>query len=150
MTYKLLDDHTGVVLSRQPCVIEEKEVVLSFEGAPDGATAVVTTEEDISFYRQLKGGACTFPVAKLRGVLAVAVTLAEKGKGTRRYVCEGLVATPLERGVLLAPNDMNLPLEVARLRVDNCALRAKNAEIEKKVDALAERLEQMLEGYDLV
>ena len=56
MEYKILDNGTAVVLTRQPELVYD-ELYIDFSGAPSGATAIFEVGGD-SLYRSLDGAFC--------------------------------------------------------------------------------------------
>ena len=138
LRYKLLGCGEGVILSRQPDVVSDELVVL-FEGAPDGATAIFENEGGRAYYRELSNGSCKVPISNMPGVTTVSVTTFE-GDGTR-FLCESIVARLLRGGeMLVAPDDMNLPNVVAELRIQNQIL----SESVEKLSDLPEKVERLL------
>ena len=147
--YKLLNDGQGVILTRQPRVLDG-DMELSFVGAPDGAVALFVRGSDRCF-RTIESGACTLPRAMLGGILEVSVTCYDGTVEPKSWKCEGIVVTVLKSGeLLISPDDNNLPLEVVNLKIANHELREDYAELEKKFNKLNERFASMMEGYDLV
>ena len=50
---------------------------------------------------------------------------------------------------LYAPNDGNLPETVAKLRLENQAIRESLSSLENSIKALREKFQKMMEGYDI-
>ena len=69
MEYKILDNGTAVVLTRQPELVYD-ELYIGFSGAPSGATAIFEVGGD-SLYSLLHGETCSVPADKLNGVVKV-------------------------------------------------------------------------------
>ena len=108
MEYKILDNGTAVVLTRQPELVYD-ELYVDFSGAPSGATAIFECGGD-SLYRLLNGVTCSVPADKLNGVVKVTVALLEGSARPRRWACEELLAEKQKSGgTLISPNDMNMP-----------------------------------------
>lgn len=147
--YKLLNDGQGVTLTRQPGVVDG-DLIVSFDGAPDGAVALFARGSDRCF-RTIESGACTLPKTMLCGTLDVAVICYDGSVDPKSWKCEGLCVTVLKSGeLLITPDDNNLPLEVANLKIASHKLREDYAELEKKFKILSEKFTSMMEGYDLV
>lgn len=154
MKYRLLDNNTGVILTRSaeiatPPVCVGDGCFIAFEGAPDGSVAVFTWK-GYTFYRDLVSGKCAFPQAIDGGDVDVTVALIATDGNTRRWECEGLIARRTSDGsIILAPNDANLPGEIARLRIENEAIRKENKQVRDKLDALESKLDKIMEGYNV-
>lgn len=148
MKYKVLDNRTAVLVDRQPEVVREK-LNLEFVDAPAGATAVLVLA-GFTIYRPLVDGACEVPVDKLNGKVKVFVALLG-GDTTTRYTCEDLKVEKLsDGGTLVSPNDMDLPLEVAALRVENEELRKEQRELSLRLEAVEKQLDKLTKGYALI
>lgn len=148
MTYRLLSTGKGVITTRQVKVIKDNATFL-FNGAPEGAMAVFTMP-GATYYRELNGGRCNIPGKYLDGNIAVSIAINDKTAKIKRYSCEGLQATKLSDGVLLAPDDSNLAEEFAKSKVEMDELREYVASVDKKIDNLTAAFEKMKEGYGLV
>lgn len=144
-----MNDGQGVILTRQPNVLEG-DLVVTFSGAPAGAIALFKTD-GANCYRELEGGAsCLIPHHILNGAIQVSVTCYNGTVTPQRWHCEGLVATTLANGaVILAPDDNNLPLDVANVKIAYHKLREDFAELEGKFNKLSDTFTSMMEGYDL-
>ena len=147
MTYKLLSTGKGVITTRQPKVLKDNATFL-FNGAPAGAMAVFSMPSG-SYYRPLTEGRCNIPAKYLNGDVAVAVTVADNSAKIKRYNCEGLVATKLSDGVLLAPNDSNLAEEFAKSRVELDDLRGDYNKLRQDLEDLRKTFNDMMQGYGL-
>ena len=148
ITYRILDNATAVIITRQPVALYE-ELRVTFAGAPEGATAILESGGD-SFYRVLDEESCSVPVDKLNGVVKVTVALLDGSTRSRKWVCEELLAEKLkDGGTLVFPNDMNLPQRFIELKLENESIRQTNERIEARLGELENRLERLLEGYDL-
>lgn len=147
--YRLLNDGQGVILTRQPILIDS-DLEVMFVGAPAGAIALFKAD-GTSCYRELKdGGSCFVPRRILNGTAEVSVTCYNDTVSPRRWSCESLIATVLANGaVVLAPDDNNLPLEVVNLKIANHKLREDFAELEERFNKLSNTFTSMMEGYDL-
>ncbi len=147
--YRVLDNGTAVLMTRQPA-LEEGDVLITFTGAPDGATAVFESGKD-AIYRLLKDGCCLVPSDKLCGAVRVTLAVLDGTARPRKWVCEELMADRWESGlVMISPNDANLPQRVTELKLENENIRQMGRELQERIVALEERLERLYEGYDLV
>ena len=148
-TYKLLDNNVGVILSRQPELVE-KELVVQFDGAPENATAVFETESGDDYYRMLVGGECSLPIERIKGSVKVMVLILDDPSGKNRWHCEGLKADKLQSGeTLISPDDMHLPDTVTALRLENQEIRKAYKDLEDRFVRLEERLERIMQGYSV-
>lgn len=148
-TYKLLNDGQGVILTRQPALLDG-DLEVTFVDAPEGSIALFEAE-GINCYRELENrGTCIVPRRILNGTVEVSITCYNGTVTPERWRCEGLIATALSNGtVILAPDDNNLPLEVVNLKIANHKLREDYAELEEKFNKLSDTFTSMMEGYDL-
>lgn len=148
MEYKLLDNGTGIILTRQP-EFSEGELIIEFVNAPSDATAVFDTRDGNSYYRPLSGGMCSLPIDRITDEVKVTVALMNGGMAPQRWLCEEFkISRQKNGGALIAPNDMNLPQAVTELRMENEELRAVCKHLEKRCDELRDMLEKVMEGYD--
>ena len=148
MIYKIFDNDTGVILSRNPVTVYD-DLSVSFSGAPENATAIFDTE-NASLYRPLTDGACTVPADVLIGAIRVTVVVFDGSACSRRWPCEELFAEKLrDGGTLVFPNDMNLPQRFVELKKENDDIRQSQKRIEERLAELEDRIERLLDGYDL-
>ena len=148
MKYKILDNGTAVVLTRQPELVYN-DLYVYFSGAPSGATAIFESGDN-SMYRLLHDEACFVPVDKLNSVVKVTVALLDGSARPRKWACEELLADKQQSGgTLVSPNDMNLPQRFVGLILENEGIRHTQERLEGRVKELEDRLEKLLEGYDL-
>lgn len=149
MEYKLLNDGQGVILTRQVCAVNG-DLSVKFNGAPYGAVALLSSEEG-KCLRTLYRGECLVPQRIISGTVEVSVVAYDGTVNPKSWKCESLSATRLENGeLLIAPEDGNLSLEVANLKLSNHSLREDLSALEKKFDKLSEKFTSMMEGYDLI
>ena len=148
MEYKLLDNGVGVILTRQPEIVED-ELFIDFADAPADATAIFETKGGNSYYRLLSDGLCSLPIKKIVGEVKVTVALLNGETPPRRWLCEEFkVSIQRNGGALVAPNDMNLPQTVVELRLENQEIRASHKRLEERYEELKDMLEKIMEGYD--
>lgn len=149
MEYKLLDNGVGVILTRQPEIVED-ELFIDFVDAPADATAIFETKGGNTYYRLISDGLCSLPVKKIIGEVKVTVALLNGETPPRRWLCEEFkVSIQRNGGALVAPNDMNLPQRFVELKLENESIRQNQERLEGRVKELEDRLEKLLEGYDL-
>lgn len=145
--YKLLDNKSGIIITRNPKSINEK-IKIRFEGAPDMAYAVFEFSHGHETYKELYDGECTISFPHNSGTIKVAVVL--EGS-TERWICEQLKYDVAPCGdILVSPNDMNLPKVVTDLKIENEKQRNEIKRLNKRLDDLETRLKNIMEGYDLM
>jgi hypothetical protein len=150
MTYKLLDNERAVLLTRQPEIVYNEELYIEFSDAPSDCTAVFENR-DIQLYRTLKDNACAVPLDKLDGIVKVTVVKIDGSARPPKWICEEFKIDKLTQGgVLIAPNDMNLPQNVCELRIENQKLRQMYLELKKEMEQLHSMLTNIMEGYDFL
>ena len=147
MEYKLLGNGSAVILTRQPEIVYD-ELYITFSGAPSDATAIIETSGD-SLYRKLSEGTCAVPANKLRGEVKITVAILDGTTPPKRWTCEELKAEALrDGGILVCPNDLNLPQTIFDLRIENQEIREENATIKGELAAIKKRLNEIMEAYD--
>ena len=148
MRYKLLGSGKAVIISREHEIVYDN-FFITFSGAPSDATAILDVNGS-SLYRKLEDGVCSIPANKLVGEIRVTVVILDGTTPIKRWNCEELKAETLrDGGTLVSPNDMNLPQKLADLELEYEHIRQTNERITKRLQALEDRLEKILEGYDL-
>lgn len=148
--YKLLDNGRGVILTRNPQAVKDK-LFLRFEGAPQGALAVFQFDNGRESYQELKEGECSLKISTSKGEVKVSVITLDNNTTPKRWVCEQLKYHTAPCGdIFVCPNDMNLPQAVTELKLENEELRAENIKLHQRLDELDARLQNIMEGYDLV
>jgi hypothetical protein len=149
LKYKLLDKGEGILITRQPLLVEE-EIYVSFSGTPPNATAIFSTSE-ASFYRNLVNGGCTAPINKMNGEVSVTVCVLEGSGAGQKWTCEGLKCDKhKDGGTVLFPNDMNIPEKFAKIEIEFDEHKKHCIQIEEKLKNLENKLSEILEGYDLI
>lgn len=156
MKYKLFDNGTGSIIDRRKEIVDDN-LAITFDGSPDGTTAVFKTQDGVTYYRAIVGGACEIPIKEMNGAISVFVMFVGLRKLTTgkrdtlfRWECEGIVAESLKDGrVLVFPDDYNLPEKFLRLQLEMAEMRKTNEEILEKMQELSQALEELKEGYNL-
>lgn len=147
MEYKLLCNGTGIILTRQPEIVND-ELIITFSGSPSGATAIVEINSDAHYFL-LRCATCAIPCEKLNGTVKITVAVLDGSAKPKKWLCESIKASKTAAGVLVAPDDMDLPTTVAGLRLENDALRKYVAALEAKINTLSGKFEKLTEGYDI-
>ena len=150
MIYKIFNNGRGAIVSREPETIT-KTVELEFRNAPAGATAIFTTQQGTSYYRELRNSKCSLDVSRLSGSVQVSLAIMDGRVPRKRWECEGFSCLRQPGGaVFIMPDDANLPEEFVKLREEFDELREKNSVLEKKIEELYDAFEKIKEGYNLV
>ncbi len=149
MEYKLLNNCTGVIMTRTPEILNGA-LLVTFRGATDGMTAIFDNGNTPPIYRSLINSACSIPLHALTG--EVMVTIADTSKiPAERWTCEEINVRKLESGeFLICPNDVNLRDAIAVLKLENDDLRRGQAELLKNIDKLNMKLNDIMQGNDLI
>ena len=151
MIYKILDKSKGIILSRTAESCRDK-VIIEFEDIPNGATAIFEHQQaNIKYFCEIVSGKCELPLRRfIDGRITLTVAVLDGSADPQRWQCEGLVLQTLSDGnVLIYPDDGDLPLDVALLKSELCDLRRNFAELAQKFNVLSDKLEKIMEGYDL-
>ena len=118
--------------------------------APSDATAIIETGE-ISLYRKLSEGSCAVPIKKLSGEVRVTVVITNGKTPLQKWLCEELKVEKLkDGGILIYPNDLNLPQTIVDLRLENHNIREEYRTIKEELEAVKKRLEEITEPYDFI
>lgn len=150
MEYKLLCNNIGIISTREPELISGT-LFVSFEGAPDNATAIFEREDGESAYRLLSDGLCGVESEWLRGSIKVTVALLIGSMEAERWPCEGFYAKQQGGGkVLIYPDDMDVREKIVRLQEGSSNLKREVGKLSDKVSELEMRIEKLLEGYDII
>lgn len=148
MEYKVLDNGTAVILTRQPELVYD-ELYITFTGAPANATAIIETKAD-SIYRRLESTDCSVPVKLLNGEVRVTLAVLDGSARPKKWLCEEIKASMQENGgTLISPNDMNLPQTVVGLRLECETLRKEYENLLALYKNLDKRLTDIMEGYNI-
>ena len=151
IVYKLLGNNKGVILTRNPQVTE-RNVNISFKNAPSNALAVLEFDSGREVYKPLLEGECSVALPpQSEGSMKVAVIINNGTVNPRKWICEQMQFCRTPKGeVIVSPNDFNLPQEFVDLKLENESLREDNKKLHKRLDELDTRLNNIMEGYDLV
>lgn len=148
MEYKVLNNGTAVILTRQPELVYD-ELYITFTGAPPDATATFETSKGAT-YRKVEGTECSIPVKLLEGEVKVSLVVLDGSARPKRWLCEEIKAVVQKNGgTLISPNDMNLPQTVVELRLEVEELRKGYENLFALYQSLEKRLEDIMEGYNI-
>ena len=148
MEYTLLKNvRKGFVLTRKPEMIE-KELIISFSGAPSGATAIFENADGNSLYRLLADKICSVPADFLIGEIKVTVTLLNGKADAEKYTCEPICVERKNGVILVYPNWLDLPMQIIELYGELQGVKSDMGELLGKYDSLDKKVEKLLDGYD--
>lgn len=156
MKYKLFNNGAGSIIDRRKQVANDK-LAITFEGAPDGATAVFKTVDGVTYYRAIVEGECEIPIKEMIGAISVFVISigsagfsAGRRESLTRWECEGIVVESLKDGrVIVFPDDYDLPEKFCRMQLEMAEMKKTNEEILAKIQELSKALDDLKEGYNL-
>lgn len=148
MEYKLLDNGKGLILTRQPEIVQ-RHLFITFSGAPKNATAIFEKVDGDSLYRQLQDDTCGLPAHFLDGDIKVSVTILDGSSNAPKWRCEEIKAQKQESGVLVCPNDMNIPIQMVEIQLEQQKINENINKLVENYSELNKKLEKLLEGYDI-
>ncbi len=148
MEYKLLDNGKGFILTRQPEIVQ-RHLFITFSGAPENATAIFEKADGDSLYRQLQDNTCGLPAHFLDGNIKVSVTVLDGSKNAPQWRCEEIKALKQTNGVLVCPNDMNIPAQMVEIQLEQQTIKEELVKLTDNYSELNKKLEKLLEGYDI-
>ena len=145
MKIALLDSFRGVIVDRTPIFVDDH---LDIEVDAEGLTLVAACKEGIKHYIEIKDGKCTVPTQDMEGVVHIFVKKFDKTITT--WKCESLKCQRVKDGLLISPNDSDLPEEFAKLQLDYQKLRENAKRLEDYIQAVDKKIDGMLKGWDIV
>lgn len=149
MVYRIFNNERGVITSREPITLSG-DIPFLFEGAPEGATAIITNQDGTSYYRELVDRRCSVPSKHLNGCVSVGLALMNGKTPTSRWSCEGIkVIRQSGDVVLIMPDDGDIPKTVTMMRVELDEVRRENQKLKSEQDALRREFEALKKGYNL-
>ena len=148
MEYTVLKNvRKGFVFTRKPEMIE-KELIISFSGAPSGATAIFENADGNSLYRLLADKTCSVPADFLIGEIKVTVTLLNGKADAEKYTCEPICVERKNGVILVYPNWLDLPMQIIEIYGELQGVKSDMGELFGKYDSLDKKVEKLLDGYD--
>ena len=105
----------------------------------------------MKYFREIKSGLCDLPLRRFdSGSVSLTVAVLNGDTGSPRWQCEEMKLQRLdENNILVLPNDADLPSVVSELTIELSEMRCTFAELYDKYAELSERLNRIMEGYDL-
>ena len=139
----------GYVATRKPVMVDDKELSFTFTGAPVDSTAIFENADGIAVYRSLATGTCTVPVKfLLDGEVKVAVAQLNGSEDAVRVSCEPLFVECKNGVVLVYPNWLDLHEHIIEVFKAVNDIKAEQASLLRKHNALNKKVEKLLDGYD--
>lgn len=137
----------GFILTRSPFILEKNgELYVEFINAPANGTAIFEDEQKRTLYRHLKDGACIIPATFLTGTISVCVTVFDVNSYT--YYCEAIYAKDFDSKIIVCPNGVDVPMELADLHAQLQEVFEENKTLKKQLQELNTKLDKILDGYD--
>lgn len=151
MQYKIFKAiRKGLIITRNIKEVKD-ELVIQFIGAPDGATAIFTDDKNVSTYKTLdEKKSCVLPKHLLQSPLKVIVTVIGGTKVEPIYMCETIVPKTIGNVLVVMPEEIDFGTELRKVYEIVQKLSDKCDNLERENKSLSERLENLMEGYDLV
>ena len=137
----------GFILTRKPETVD-KELYISFLGAPSGATAIFENEKGDSLYRELSDGLCSIPVDFLGGEIKTTVAHLNGIASADRYFCEGIYTAKKGNVVIVCPNGIDIPLQIFDILTKMQDIEKNMTALGGKYTELNSTLKKLIEGYD--
>lgn len=138
----------GFVLTRKPEMVD-KELIISFSGAPSGATAIFENADGNSLYRLLADKTCSVPADFLvNGEIKVTVTLLNGKTDAEKFTCEPICVERKNGVILVYPNWLDLPMQIIEIYGELQGVKGGMEELFGKFDSLDKKVDKLLDGYD--
>lgn len=137
----------GFVLTRKPEMVD-KELVFTFSGTPQGATAIFENADGNSLYRLLADRTCVVPADFLVGEIKVTVTMLNGKVDAEKITCEPICAERKNGVILVYPNWLDLPMQIIEIYGELQGVKDGMGELLGKHDSLDKKVEKLLDGYD--
>ena len=138
----------GFVLTRKPEMVD-KELIISFSGAPSGATAIFENADGNSLYRLLADKTCSVPADFLvNGEIKVTVTLLNGKADAEKFTCEPICVERKNGVILVYPNWLDLPMQIIEIYGELQGVKGGMKELFGKFDSLDKKVDRLLDGYD--
>lgn len=147
--YRILDNGKGVLLTRGT-VSESSDATFIFDSASEKdapSRAVFADTSGNEIYRELDGRKCSVPMRKLCGTISVAVVGVENKK---RWKCDSVRFIKHGNAVIAIANEDSVYEELAALRIEYDELCAEVGKIRESVNRVSDKLENIMEGYDVI
>ena len=143
MKYTLLKNvYKGFMLTRKPGMVD-KELIITFSGAPSGATAIFENADGNSLYRLLADKTCSVPADFLvNGEIKVTVTLLNGRADAEKFTCEPICVERKNGVILVYPNWLDLPMQIIEIYGEIQKIKNEMAELKARQTQTEEKLAQ--------
>ena len=149
MEYKLIENiKKGFILTREPEQVDD-ELIITFTGAPSGATAIFENESGNSLYRQLHDATCSIPKEFIKGSVRVTIAVLNGQANAPKYRCEAIYSKIANGVLIVCPNGLDIPQEIIIVYACVQDLNNKQTTLTKAIDELNEKLARLLDGWDI-
>lgn len=149
MEYVLLfHSKKGYLLTRTPEVVDN-ELIISFSGAPNNATAIFENGAGNSIYRLLKDDTCAVPVDFLvDDFVKVTITVLDGVNIGPKYICESILIRKINNVLFVFPEGLDIQKELIDVRAENETIKESQKKLTIELQKLGEKVEKLIEGYD--
>jgi hypothetical protein len=148
--YKLLSTSKGIILDRTPKK-NVKTVGLKFDIYDKDATVIFGFEDGTNSYKPIEDGICKLSLEGKEGSIAISVAILNGDANPKKWVCEALKVIPLPEGkYIVIPDDQDVRQLVADLCLENETIRGQFSALTKDVKNLSDKLDALMDGYDLI
>lgn len=154
MQINLLSNNKGVITTRQAEIVGG-EWKVTFDNAPDNASAIFKNSKNNELYRLLEDSSCIVPLSFLKcGEISITITTpkTDKKKGKEQiWHCEGVTVQKIgdSKNLLISPCDMDISSRIAQIEVTLDGFVRAVASLDKHNAQLQAELEKLIEGYDI-
>lgn len=149
MEYKLIENiKKGFILTREPDEVGD-ELIITFTGAPNGATAIFENESGNSLYRLLKDETCSIPKEFIKGSVTATVAVLNGQADAPKYRCEAIYSKSVGGVLVVCPGGLDIPQEIISVYACMQDLNNKQITLTKAIDELNEKLARLLDGWDI-
>ena len=154
MQINLLSNKKGVITTRQAEIVSG-EWKVTFENAPDNASAIFKNSKNNELYRLLAEGSCNVPLSFLKcGEISITITVPQTDKKKDKELiwhCEGVTVQQIgdSKNLLISPCDMDISSRIAQIEVTLDGFVRTVVSFEKQNANLKAELEKLIEGYDI-
>lgn len=150
MEYKLIENiKKGFILTREPEQVDD-ELIITFTGAPNGATAIFENEGGNSLYRQLNDATCSIPKEFINGSVSVTIAVLNGRSNAPKYYCEKIYSKVVGGAVIVCPNGIETPKEIISIYAFMQDLKKRQDALNTAIDEINKKLADLLDGWDIV
>jgi hypothetical protein len=148
--YKLLSTSKGIILDRTPKKIA-KSVSLKFDTRDKDATVIFGFEDGTNSYKPIEDGICKFAPEGREGSITISVAILNGDANPQKWICEALKIIPLsDGGYIVIPDDQDVRQLVSELYLENENMRGQFDALAEDFKNLSDKVDSLMEGYDLI